>query len=106
MGIYAILGNFGRFGGILTQFQRYFDNAFSARRKCIRKGGKMAACGDRGKAAEQMKIDKVSMGIYGILGNSRRFWGVLPQFRRYFNNAFFTLRKCIRKEGQNGHCGT
>jgi hypothetical protein len=60
----------------------------------------MAACRDRDKAAEQMKIDRVSMGIYGIWGNSWLFWGVLTQFQRYFDNALSTLRKCIRKEGQ------
>jgi hypothetical protein len=48
-----------------------------------------------------VKIDKVSMEIYDILGNSGQFWGVLTQFQRYFNNAFSTLRKYIRKEGQN-----
>jgi hypothetical protein len=47
-----------------------------------------------------MKIDKVSMGIYGILGNSQRFRAELAQFQRYFNNAFSILRKYIRKEGQ------
>jgi hypothetical protein len=62
----------------------------------------MAACRDRDKVVEQMKIDRASMGIYDILGDFRRFWGVLTQFQRYFNNVFSTLRKCIRKEGKNG----
>jgi hypothetical protein len=47
-----------------------------------------------------VKIDNVSMGLYDNSGNSWRFWAELPQFQRYFNNAFSTLRKCIRKEGQ------
>lgn len=61
----------------------------------------METCWNRDKESAQVKIDKVSMEIYDILGNSGQFWGVLTQFQRYFNNAFSTLRKYIRKEGQN-----
>jgi hypothetical protein len=58
----------------------------------------MATGRDRGKE-EQMKIDNLSMGIYDISGNLWRFWDELTQFRRYFDNSFSALRKCIRKEG-------
>jgi len=39
MGIYGIWCNSWRFWDVLSQFQRYFYNAFSALRKCIRKEG-------------------------------------------------------------------
>jgi hypothetical protein len=59
----------------------------------------MEACRDRGEVKQVKTADNISIGIYGILGNSWRFLAELAQFRRYFNNAFSTLRKCIRKEG-------